>query len=256
MNTITIHDKKYNVPTSWDDVNVKQYCQYAQFAIRYDLIDESESTKEGRILSILSGISYDTLQSCSMQEYNKGLQGLVFIANTIPDVPPSLIIEMEGKKYDVLDSIDLGTELGQFHDLEGWVFRNSKDNISKFLNMPELLSYMISPHGISYTSNECIGQTETRMKLISIQPITVMFPIFNFFLQREIALLRSSPAYLSQLTNLLKSEAVEALLKSYTRENTTGGGNILTGRLKAVFGTLNFYLLRILVRGYLTSRGK
>ena len=178
----------WNVPSSWDEVTLKQYQEIERY---YDGKDKGFDIRE--VLHILTNHSEDEINMLPLDFLEKIMEKLSFITEPINEEEPRNWIEIDGERYTVHTEQQLKT--GEYIASDT-LLKGDKHNYSG------LLAILCRKEGEIYDSKFENEVLDDRIKLFEKQPITKILCIIGFFLQLYIA---------SMTPTLLSSKVREAI---------------------------------------------
>ena len=178
----------WNVPSSWDEVTLKQYQEIERY---YEGKDKGFDIRE--VLHILTNHSEDEINMLPLDFLEKIMEKLSFITEPIKEEEPRNWIEIDGERYTVHTEQQLKT--GEYIASDT-LLKGDKHNYSG------LLAILCRKNGEIYDSKFENEVLDDRIKLFEKQPITKILCIIGFFLQLYIA---------SMTPTLLSSKVKEAI---------------------------------------------
>lgn len=175
MISVTINETTISVPDKWPEVTVKQYC---------DLCSNINDLNAVRLLSILSGIAYETLLNFDCSIFETGiLPAMNFVKNSFSKdplpLPEKIII---GEKELVVPKDIAAETFGQKVMLQMKI--NEAQDAQK--DLIELIPFTIATYlsPIYYGQKYDDKRAEMLIPLIQEMPITQAYPVAYFFLNR------------------------------------------------------------------------
>ena len=178
----------WNVPSSWDEVTLKQYQEIERY---YEGKDKGFDIRE--VLHILTNHTEDEINMLPLDFLEKVMERLSFITEPIKEEEPRNWIEIDGERYTVHTEQQLKT--GEY------IASDTLLKVDKH-NYSGLLAILCRKNGEIYDSKFENEVLDDRIKLFEKQPITKIFCIIGFFLQLYIA---------SMTPTLLSSKVREAI---------------------------------------------
>lgn len=159
----------WNVPSSWDEVTLKQYQEIERY---YEGKDKGFDIRE--VLHILTNHSEDEINMLPIDFLEKIMGSLSFLQEPIKEEEPRNWIDIDGDRYSVHTENQLKT--GEYIAADT-ALKSDKHNYSG------LLAILCRKDGELYDSKFENEVLESRIKLFEAQPITKIFCIIGFFLQ-------------------------------------------------------------------------
>jgi hypothetical protein len=128
--------KEYKLPTSWDEVSVKQY---TNLMIAIDKKDSNEIELMVRSLEALADIPGGLLTKAPIKMLREAYNQLGELTSTIPNKELSRVIEIDGIEYGFIPNWD-ELSLGEFVDLDNYLQDgfNNLDKVFAVLYRPVL----------------------------------------------------------------------------------------------------------------------
>lgn len=197
----------WNVPSSWDEVTLKQYQEIERY---YEGKDKGFDIRE--VLHILTNHTEDEINMLPLDFLEQIMEKLSFITEPIKEEEPRNWVEIDGERYTVHTENQLKT--GEYIASDT-ALKGDRHNYAG------LLAILCRKEGELYDSNFENEVLESRIKLFEAQPITKIFCIIGFFLQLYITFM--TPTLLSSkvreaidlerenILNLRKSGALSIL---------------------------------------------
>ena len=226
MKTITLNRIKYQCPTKWGDITLRQQIKVSQDA------DKEDNFK---ILALMSGycdIPMDVLKKVRFSQVQKVFKNLAFLKDV--EIPKKAIVDFEfkGEKYTIVDSL-------MNEEFQDWVscetaFQNHKDNIWDAL--PYLIAVLAKREGESLDDYDL----DERAELLKDIPIDIANGISVFFSANVKLSKLSSLLYSNR--NLIVQQKVEEVLSTLNKQD---GGGLLTRWLRGILRWYTKYLKRV-----------
>ena len=178
----------WNVPSSWDEVTLKQYQEIERY---YDGKDKGFDIRE--VLHILTNHTEDEINMLPLEFLEKIMGSLSFLQEPIKEEEPRNWVEIDGERYTVHTEQQLKT--GEYIASDT-ALKGDKHNYAG------ILAILCRKEGELYDSKFEAEVLESRIGLFEKQPITKILCIIGFFLQ----------LYITSMTpTLLSSKVREAI---------------------------------------------
>lgn len=178
----------WNVPSSWDEVTLKQYQEIERY---YDGKEENFDVR--KVLHILTNHTEDEINMLPLEFLEKIMDSLSFLQEPIKEEKPRNWVEIDGERYTVHTENQLKT--GEYIASDT-ALKGDKHNYAS------ILAILCRKEGELYDSKFEAEVLESRIKLFEKQPITKILCIIGFFLQ----------LYITYMTpTLLSSKVREAI---------------------------------------------
>lgn len=148
----------------WEDVTISQFVQIQQIV----LADISDTYKSVNLVSVLSGIPVDELESLNLNVYSRLNNQLSFLQTQFPRITHKDVYEVNGTKY-ILKADLTQISTSQYIDYQEYIKEN--DPI-------KLTSVWLIPEGHSYNDGydlNTVWNDISQMKMIDIQAISFFF---------------------------------------------------------------------------------
>lgn len=184
----------WNVPSSWDEVTLKQYQEIERY---YEGKDKGFDIRE--VLHILTNHTEDEINMLPLDFLEQIMGSLSFLQEPIKEEKSRNWIEINGERYTVHTENQLKT--GEYIAADT-ALKGDKHNYAG------LLAILCRKEGELYDSKFEAEVLEGRIKLFEKQPITKILCIIGFFLQLSV---------ISMTPSLLSSKVREAI--DLTRSN-------------------------------------
>tara|TARA_R110002167_G_scaffold341429_3_gene549834 strand:- start:5485 stop:6129 length:645 start_codon:yes stop_codon:yes gene_type:complete len=136
--------KRYELPTSWDEVSVRQY---TSLMIAIDKEDSTEIELMIKSLEALADIPGGLLTKAPIKMLREAYKQLGELTSTIPNNELSRVIEIDGIEYGFIPDFD-ELSLGEFVDLDNYL-QDGFNNLDKVFAV--LYRPVVKRDGIKYT---------------------------------------------------------------------------------------------------------
>ena len=191
----------WNVPTSWDEVTLRQYQEIERY---YEGKDEHFDVR--KVLNILTSHTEDEINMLPLEYLEEIMEKLNFLSSLPKEEEPRNWCEINGERYSVHTEQKLKT--GEYIASDT-ALKGDKHNYAA------VMAVLCRKDGELYDSHFENEVLEGRIKLFEEQPITKILPIIGFFLR--LYLTSMSPILLSskarELVDLTRKD-IETLQKS------------------------------------------
>lgn len=194
---------KINIPTKWDDITLKQFCELMRV---YDKDDKEVLD----VLEVLSGKSKAELRQMPADFIETMLQHLQFM-NIPLNVEADSQMVINGEQYKVNHTEKL--KFGEWADAE---------TVLKEKDYAGLLAILARKDGEIYDDGFIANELDKRVELFNSLPITEALILLNFFLKLKLRYILYSQKYLEN-----SKEAVESLVQSIKSSLKDGDGKRL-----------------------------
>ena len=178
----------WNVPSSWDEVTLKQYQEIERY---YEGKDKGFDIRE--VLHILTNHTEDEINMLPLDFLEQIMGSLSFLQEPIKEEKSRNWIEINGERYTVHTENQLKT--GEYIAADT-ALKGDKHNYAG------ILAILCRKEGELYDSKFEAEVLEGRIKLFEKQPITKILCIIGFFLQLSV---------ISMTPTLLSSKIREAI---------------------------------------------
>ena len=141
---------RFEMPTSWDEVNIQQYGKL-MFSIEKEGVSEIELII--RSLEALVGIDVGVLNKVPLKQLRSAYNQLGELTAKLPNNVLSRVVEIEGIEYGFIPDFD-ELSLGEFVDLDNYLQDswNNLDKIFAVLYRPVIKrvknNYLIEPYAL------------------------------------------------------------------------------------------------------------
>lgn len=184
----TIDLGEWIVPTSWDEVTLKQFQEIERYYA------DKESGFDARdVIHILCNKTIDEVNMLPIQFSEKIMEKLLFLQEKPSEEKPSNSIEIDGEKYTINYMEKL--KLGEYVAVDS-LLKEDRFNYAAFL------AILCRKSGEVYDSEFEAEKFEDRLKMFEGISIVKVLPIVNFFL---------SLYMVSQMPTQLYSEVEEVV---------------------------------------------
>ena len=189
-NENTIDFGVWNVPTSWDDLTLKQFQEIEKF---YSSKEKDAYFDVREVLHILTNKTIDEINALPIEFVNEIMNKMTFLEEVPKVEEPKSFVEIEGETYliNVMEKL----KTGEYVAIDQILKNDSHDYVSIF-------AVLLRKKDEIYDSKFEAEMFEKRVELMGRQPVTKMLPLIGFFLNLFIA---------SKTHSLLYSEAEEGL---------------------------------------------
>ena len=184
----------WNVPTSWDEVTLRQYQEIERY---YEGKDEHFDVR--KVLNILTNHTEDEINMLPLEYLEEIMEKLNFLASLPKEEEPRNWCEINGERYSVHTEQKLKT--GEYIASDT-ALKGDKHNYAA------IMAVLCRKDGELYDSHFENEVLEGRIKLFEQQPVTKILPIISFFLRLYAV---------SMMPTLLSLEAKE--LVGHTRKD-------------------------------------
>ena len=161
---------KWNVPTKWDEITLKQFQEISKY---YGDKEDETAFDVRDVLHIFTNKTVDEINALPMYFTNQLLEKLSFLGEKMKEEKPTNSIVIDGEKYVINVMEQLKT--GEFVSVDSVIKNDPRDYIS-------ILAIICRKQGEVYDSRFEAEEFEKRVKMFGEQPITKIMPIINFFL--------------------------------------------------------------------------
>jgi hypothetical protein len=184
----------WNVPTSWDEVTLKQYQEIERY---YEGKDEHFDVR--KVLNILTNHTEDEINMLPLEYLEEIMEKLNFLSSLPKEEEPRNWCEINGERYSVHTEQKLKT--GEYIASDT-ALKGDKHNYAA------IMAVLCRKDGELYDSHFENEVLEGRIKLFEEQPVTKILPIISFFLRLYAV---------SMMPTLLSLEAKETI--DHTRKD-------------------------------------
>lgn len=172
---------KWTVPTSWDELTLKQFQEIEKY---YSNKDKDFDIRE--VLHIFTNKTEDEINALPITFTNELMNKLMFLKDKPKDYEPSNFIEINGVRYGINVMEKLKT--GEYVAIDTILKSDPHDYISIF-------AVLCRKDGEIYDSKFEAELFEERQKLFAKQPVTKIMPLIAFFLNLYIVRMTHSQLY-------------------------------------------------------------
>lgn len=184
----------WNVPTSWDEVTLRQYQEIERY---YEGKDEHFDVR--KVLNILTSHTEDEINMLPLEYLEEIMEKLNFLSSLPKEEEPRNWCEINGERYSVHTEQKLKT--GEYIASDT-ALKGDKHNYAA------IMAVLCRKDGELYDSHFENEVLEGRIRLFEEQPVTKILPIISFFLRLYAV---------SMMPTLLSLEAKEAI--GHTRKD-------------------------------------
>ena len=204
------------VPTSWDEVTLKQFQEIETY---YNGTDREFDARD--VLHIFCGKSVDEINELPMDFIEKIMGHLMFLQTKPEDKEVTNKIEIDGETYvvNVMEKLKVGEYVAV-----DTVMKSDKHNYAAILGI------LCRKHGEIYDSRFEAEVLNDRIAMFERQPITKIMPIVGFFLQ--LYMISATPTLLSSRIR----EAIDLIRKD--TEISAKNGEVSKRSMKSVLRKL------------------
>lgn len=193
----------WNVPTSWDEVTLRQYQEIERY---YEGKDEHFDVR--KVLNILTNHTEDEINMLPLEYLEEIMEKLNFLSSLPREEEPRNWCEINGERYSVHTEQKLKT--GEYIASDT-ALKGDKHNYAA------VMAVLCRKDGELYDSHFENEVLEGRIKLFEEQPVTKILPIISFFLR--LYAVSMSPILLS----LEAKEAIDHTRKDIETLQRNGG---------------------------------
>lgn len=172
---------KWTVPTSWEEITLKQFQEIEKY---YSNKDKDFDIRE--VLHIFTNKTEDEINALPITFTNELMNKLMFLKDKPKDYEPSNFIEIDGVRYGINVMEKLKT--GEFVAIDTILKSDQHDYIS-------ILAVLCRKNGEIYDSKFEAEVFEERQKLFAKQPVTKIMPLISFFFNLYIVRMTHSQLY-------------------------------------------------------------
>lgn len=195
---------KWTVPTSWEEITLKQFQEIEKY---YSNKDKDFDIRE--VLRIFTNKTEDEINALPITFTNELMNKLMFLKDKPKDYEPSNFIEIDGVRYGINVMEKLKT--GEYVAIDTILKSDPHDYISIF-------AVLCRKDGEIYDSKFEAELFEERQKLFAKQPVTKIMPLIAFFINCYIV---------RKMHSLLYSEVEEGLnLMEQNIESSRANGDL------------------------------
>lgn len=202
---------EWNVPTSWDDLDLKTFQDIERF---YAEKDKNFDARE--VLNLFTNKSMDEINELPIEFTEKLLEKLSWVTNKPKVGEPTNKIEIDGETYSVNYQSKLKT--GEYVATDAVIKSDAH-------NYAAILAILCRKDGEAYDSKFENEVLPSRVEMWEKQPITKVMPIVNFFLNLFMTFAATSLLYLKV------EEAINLTQKNIETSHKNGELSALSTRL-------------------------
>ena len=171
----------WTVPTSWEEITLKQFQEIEKY---YSDKDKDFDIRE--VLHIFTNKTEDEINELPIVFTNELMNKLMFLKDKPKDYEPSNFIEIDGVRYSINIMEKLKT--GEFVAIDTILKSDPHDYISIF-------AVLCRKDGEIYDSKFEAEEFDKRVELMGKQPAIKMFPLIAFFFNLYIVRMTHSQLY-------------------------------------------------------------
>ena len=171
----------WTVPTSWDEITLKQFQEIEKY---YSDKDKDFDIRE--VLHIFTNKTEDEINELPIVFTNELMNKLMFLKDKPKDYEPSNFIDIDGVRYSINIMEKLKT--GEFVAIDTILKSDPHDYISIF-------AVLCRKDGEIYDSKFEAEEFDKRVELMGKQPAIKMFPLIAFFFNLYIVRMTHSQLY-------------------------------------------------------------
>ena len=171
----------WTVPTSWDELTLKQFQEIEKY---YSDKDKDFDIRE--VLHIFTNKTEDEINELPIVFTNELMNKLMFLKDKPKDYEPSNFIDIDGVRYSINIMEKLKT--GEFVAIDTILKSDPHDYISIF-------AVLCRKDGEIYDSKFEAEEFDKRVELMGKQPAIKMFPLIAFFFNLYIVRMTHSQLY-------------------------------------------------------------
>lgn len=171
----------WTVPTSWDELTLKQFQEIEKY---YSDKDKDFDIRE--VLHIFTNKTEDEINALPIVFTNELMNKLMFLKDKPKDYEPSNFIDIDGVRYGINVMEKLKT--GEFVSIDTILKNDPHDYISIF-------AVLCRKDGEIYDSKFEAEEFDKRVELMGKQPAIKMLPLIAFFFNLYIVRMTHSQLY-------------------------------------------------------------
>lgn len=172
---------KWTVPTSWEEITLKQFQEIEKY---YSNKDKDFDIRE--VLHIFTNKTEDEINSLPITFTNEIMNKLMFLKDKPNDYEPSNFIEIDGVRYGINVMENLKT--GEYVAIDTILKNDPHDYISIF-------AVLCRKDGEIFDSKFEAEEFDKRVELMGKQPAIKMLPLIAFFFNLYILRMTHSQLY-------------------------------------------------------------
>ena len=195
MKNITLNNKKYNMPESWDDITVKDQIRIANIAQEYTGL-----TAQLQLIAGYANIPVDEIKHTHISKLPTLVKHLEFIQEPLKDEPIEEF-EFKGEKYHVMQTLIDG-EFQDFISLESAIKNNEEKSYEA---VPMMIAILAKKQGESLDDYDI----DERAKLFLDLPIKIANSISSFFLSFAMLSQSNTPTSLVEVEKKMNEEVLK-----------------------------------------------
>ena len=158
---------KWTVPTSWEEITLKQFQEIEKY---YSDKDKDFDIRE--VLHIFTNKTEDEINALPITFTNELMNKLMFLKDKPKEVEPKAFVEIDGEKYGINVMEKLKT--GEFVAIDTILKNDTHDYISIF-------AVLCRKDGEIFDSKFEAEEFDKRVELMGKQPAIKMLPLIAFF---------------------------------------------------------------------------
>lgn len=217
MKTITLNNKTYKCPSSWEDVTLGHQIKISQIRKQY-----SGLTTQLQLIAGYANIPVEEIRHANIKDLPELISNLSFITQPINQDPITYFTH-RGHEYYVMETLENG-EFQDFISLES-VLSNYKDNTVE--GLPLMIAILCKRKDETLDSYD----VEERAKEFYDLPFDTANRVSVFFSQIAKISHLNSPIFLENLQKTIDKEAIN-YLEELERTTKKSDGSGLLGRLR------------------------
>ena len=161
----------YNVPTSFDDINLSTWSDYARYTSECE--EKEEDLDAIKILEILSNIPRDTVMQMPVEMFDNIFEKLSFLNEDISKIEPSPFIKINDETYQINFLEKLKTK--EYLDVTT-VLDSDKHNYST------VLAILCRKEEEIYNDDFIANDLNSRIEMFNNISVKQALPLIGFFL--------------------------------------------------------------------------
>jgi len=191
---------KLNLPKSWADVTIKQYCIIKEIEADDNL---DRINKDIDTICLLTGITYQQALALTMKRKHDALKSLAFL-NSFDSIPKKInnYFFCKGKLYR-LELNMANITWGQYTDLMTFL----KDPEKSVDNIHNIFAVLAQPLKFGIWKREYDGEKHSELAKVFFENLTIAqtYPILVFFCSLSDNLITNLLGYLKEKTEMMKA---------------------------------------------------
>lgn len=125
MKKFKFNKREYNIPNSWDDINLRQYVELRRHQENFGTMPQEEFFCT--YITILTDMPYDEVENLNIREFDMLAAELLKLTETRFELPKQPWVELDGRIF-YLDKDLTKYTIGQLSDLDAFV-KDTKGDI-------------------------------------------------------------------------------------------------------------------------------